>query len=162
MNIFNQGFVAVKMTQYLVQYILVYHGLSWSILGYLGLSRFISGYLRVSRDISGYLLLSWPVSAYLSLFWGIPGLYPVKYAILGYLWLSLAISGYLGLSLAILGGLCQVSSIRVPEDAGERKLLQFKLFCYFFRQHAASIYGFVRFVSYVTLRLSKKKILGHF
>ena len=32
MNIFNQGFVAVKMTQYLVQYILVYHGLSWSIL----------------------------------------------------------------------------------------------------------------------------------
>ena len=132
MNIFNQGFVAVKMTQYLVQYILVYHGLSWSILGYLGLSRFISGYLRVSRDISGYLLLSWPVSAYLSLFWGIPGLYPVKYAILGYLWLSLAISGYLGLSLAILGGLCQVSSIRVPEDAGERKLLQFKLFCYFF------------------------------
>ena len=96
MNIFNQGFVAVKMTQYLVQYILVYHGLSWSILGYLGLSRFISGYLRVSRDISGYLLLSWPVSAYLSLFWGIPGLYPVKYAILGYLWLSWAISGHLG------------------------------------------------------------------
>ena len=99
-----------------------------------GLSQFISGYLRVSRDISGYLLLSWPVSAYLSLFWGIPGLYPVKYAILGYLWLSLAISGYLGLSLAILGGLCQVSSIRVPEDAGERKLLQFKLFCSFFGQ----------------------------
>ena len=91
MNIFNQGFVAVKMTQYLVQYILVYHGLSWSILGYLGLSQFISGYLRVSRDISGYLLLSWPVSAYLSLFWGIPGLYPVNYAILGYLWPSWAV-----------------------------------------------------------------------
>ena len=101
MNIFNQGFVAVKMTQYLVQYILVYHGLSWSILGYLGLSQFISGYLRVSRDISGYLLLSWPVSAYLSLFWGIPGLYPVKYAILGYLWLSLAILGYLWPSWAV-------------------------------------------------------------
>ena len=101
MNIFNQGFVAVKMTQYLVQYILVYHGLSWSILGYLGLSRFISGYLRVSRDISGYLLLSWPVSAYLSLFWGIPGVYPVKYAILGYLWLSLAILGYLWPSWAV-------------------------------------------------------------
>ena len=82
MNIFNQEFVAVKMTQYFVQYLLVYHGLSWSILGYLGLSRFISGYLRVSRDISGYLLLSWPISV---LFWGIPGLYPFKYAILGYL-----------------------------------------------------------------------------
>ena len=46
--------------------------------------------------------------------------------------LSLAISGYLGLSLAILGCLFQVSSIRGPEDAGERKLLQFKLFCFFF------------------------------
>ena len=51
---------------------------------------------------------------------------------LGYLELSLAISGYLGLSLAILGGLCQVSSIRVPKEAGKSKLLKFETFPFFF------------------------------
>ena len=78
MNIFNQGFVAVKMTYYLL--ITVYIGLSWSILVYLGLSWAISGHL--GRFMSS-----------------------IKY---------------------------QVSIIRVPEDAGERKLLQFKLFRFFF------------------------------
>ena len=79
MNIFNQGFVAVKMTQYLVQYILVYHVLSWSILGYLGLSRFISGYLRVSWDISGYLWLSLAILGYLRPSWAVY----VKYQVSG-------------------------------------------------------------------------------
>ena len=122
MNIFNQGFVAVKMTQYLVQYILVYHGLSWAILVYHGLSQAISGYLEISLAISCCLGLYRPISVYFGVSLGYIRLNMLSWAISGYLWLS----------LAILGGLCQVSSIRVPEDAGERKLLQFKLFHFFF------------------------------
>ena len=111
---------------------MVYLGLSWAILVYHGLSQAISGYLEISLAISCCLGLYRPISVYFGVSLGYIRLNMLSWAISGYLWLSLAISGYLGLSLAILGGLCQASSIRVPDDAGERKLLHFKLFPSFF------------------------------
>ena len=91
MNIFNQGFVAVKMTQYLVQYILVYHGLSWSITVYLRLSPGISRYLWLSLAISCCLGLYRPISVYFGVSLGYIRLNMLSLAIFGYLWPSWAV-----------------------------------------------------------------------
>ena len=57
----------------------VYLNLSWAFSGYLGLSQTILGYLRLSRAISGYLRLSQASSGYL-------GLYQAILTISNYLW----------------------------------------------------------------------------
>ena len=98
-----------------------YFRLSLAILGYLWLSFAISGYLR----LSGYLGLSLAILGYIGLSLAISGYHLLSLAISGYLWLSLTISDFLWLCLPISSYIYQV-------EAGESKLLLFKLFPYIF------------------------------
>ena len=75
---------------------------------YLGLSWSILGYLGLSQAISGYLKISMAISGYILLSWPVSA------------------------NLSLFWGIPGLYPVKYAISAGERKLLQFKLFCYLF------------------------------
>ena len=106
----------------------------------------MSSYLWLSLATPGWHWLSLAILSY-------PRPYPaISVYLSGYFWTSLANSGYLQLS--------SLSSIKYQDAHRSRKeqVLAISLF----RQHAASIYGFVRSLRYVCYVCLLQKFLQHF